>query len=52
MGGRDIPVEISRTVLLNIISIIAGVFIYFNLNEKKNFTGTYERIQSLGGNRD
>ena len=38
--------------LLNIISIIAGVIIYFNLNEKKNFTGTYERIQSLGENRD
>jgi hypothetical protein len=34
--------------LLNLISIIAGVFIYFNLNEKKNFTGTYERIDSLG----
>jgi len=24
------------------------VFIYFNLNEKKNFTGTYERIDNLG----
>ncbi|MFS4456850.1 hypothetical protein [Maribacter sp. 2304DJ31-5] len=34
--------------LLNLISVIAGVFIYFNLNEKKNFTGTYERIESLG----
>lgn len=34
--------------LLNIISIVAGVFIYFNLNEKKNFTGTYERIKNLG----
>ncbi|MFH6604908.1 hypothetical protein ACEZ3G_15590 [Maribacter algicola] len=38
--------------LLNIISIVAGVFIYFNLNERKNFTGTYERIESLGENRD
>ena len=38
--------------LLNIISVVAGVFIYFNLNERKNFTGTYERIQSLGENRD
>lgn len=38
--------------LLNIISIVAGVFIYFNLNERKNFTGTYERIQRLGENRD
>ncbi|MGB6152131.1 MAG: hypothetical protein WBG48_09075 [Pricia sp.] len=35
--------------LLNIISVIAGVFIYFDLNEKKNFTGTYERIKNLGG---
>jgi hypothetical protein len=34
--------------LLNLISVIAGAFIYFNLNERKNFTGTYERIQSLG----
>ena len=35
-------------LLLNIISIIAGAFIFFNLNEKKNFTGTFERIQNLG----
>jgi len=34
--------------LLNLITIIAGAFIYFNLNEKKNFTGTYERIENLG----
>ena len=34
--------------LLNLISVVAGAFIYFNLNEKKNFTGTYERIQDLG----
>lgn len=38
--------------LLNLISIIAGAFIYFNLNEKKNFTGTYERIESLGEIRE
>lgn len=38
--------------LLNLISIIAGAFIYFNLNEKKNFTGTYERIENLGKIRD
>ncbi|NNK77050.1 MAG: hypothetical protein HKP42_13425 [Maribacter sp.] len=35
-------------VLLNLITIIAGALIYFNLNEKKNFTGTFERIQSIG----
>lgn len=34
--------------LLNLISVIAGALIYFNLNEKKNFTGTFERIQNLG----
>ncbi|SIS98785.1 Uncharacterised protein family (UPF0259) [Zobellia uliginosa] len=34
--------------LLNIISVVAGVLIYFDLNEKKNFTGTYERIKNLG----
>ena len=35
-------------MLLNTICIIAGAFIFFNLNEKKNFTGTFERIQNLG----
>ncbi len=34
--------------ILNIISLVAGVFIYFNLNEIKNFEGTYERIKNLG----
>jgi hypothetical protein len=34
--------------LLNLISVVAGAFIYFNLNEKKNFTGTYQRIQDIG----
>ncbi len=38
--------------LLNIISLVAGVLIYFDLNEKKNFTGTYERIQNLGESLD
>ncbi len=33
---------------LSIISLVAGALIYFNLNEKKNFTGTFERIQNLG----
>lgn len=33
---------------LNFISIITTVFIYFNINEKRNFTGTIERIQSIG----
>lgn len=30
---------------------IGFAFIYFNLNEKKNFTGTYETIDNLGNNR-
>lgn len=34
--------------LLNLISIISLALIYFNLNEKKNFTGTFERIGNLG----
>lgn len=32
------------------ITPIAWAFIYFNLNEKKHFTGTYETIQNLGNN--
>lgn len=34
--------------LSNIVIVISSVFIYFNLNERKNFTGTFERIESLG----
>ena len=40
--------SVAMQFLLNIITLVAGVFIYFNLNEKKNFTGTYERIENLG----
>ncbi|WP_081210975.1 hypothetical protein [Salegentibacter sediminis] len=29
---------------------IGVAFLYFHLNEKKNFTGTYERIDKLGNN--
>ncbi|MEM9648226.1 MAG: hypothetical protein AAF969_07080 [Bacteroidota bacterium] len=39
---------VSVQFLLNIITLVASVLIYFNLNEKKNFTGTYERIEGLG----
>lgn len=38
--------------LLNLISIVAYAFIYFHLNEKKNFTGTYEKISALGKSQD
>ncbi len=34
--------------LLNIITIVGTAFIYFNLNERKYFSGTLERIDSLG----
>ena len=34
--------------VLNLTLIIVGAFIYFHLNEKKNFTGTYERIEKIG----
>lgn len=36
--------------ILNLITLISTVFIYFHLNEKKNFTGTFKKIDSLGGN--
>ncbi|MBU2946927.1 hypothetical protein [Zobellia uliginosa] len=38
--------------LLHIISVVASVLIYFDLNEKKNFTGTFERIKNLGGTEE
>lgn len=34
--------------LLYSIIVLCAAFIYFNLNEKKNFTGTLETIESLG----
>ncbi|CAL65977.1 hypothetical protein [Christiangramia forsetii] len=33
------------------ITPIGIAFIYFNLNEKQNYTGTYETIQNLGNNK-
>lgn len=49
------PIDIALNIiaslfqfLLSLISIVASAFIYFNLNEKKNFTGTFEQINSLG----
>ena len=34
--------------LLYSVTLIGVAFIYFNLNERKNFTGTLEQIDSLG----
>lgn len=38
--------------LLSIITVVAGALIYFDLNERKNLTGTMERIKSLGNTTD
>jgi len=37
---------------LNLIIVIGSAFIYFNLNERKHFSGTLERIDSLGNSQD
>ena len=34
--------------LLSVIGVVASAFIYYHLDEKKNATGTYERITNLG----
>lgn len=34
--------------ILHFLTVVGSAFIYFNLNERKNFTGTLERIQSIG----
>ena len=34
--------------ILQSVTIIATVFLYYDLNEQKNFTGTFEKIESLG----
>lgn len=34
--------------ILYTIIVLCAAFVYFNLNEKKNFTGTLETIESLG----
>ncbi|WP_423819560.1 hypothetical protein V5739_02755 [Salinimicrobium sp. TIG7-5_MAKvit] len=34
--------------LLAVIGVVASAFIYYHLDEKKNATGTYERISNLG----
>jgi hypothetical protein len=55
MGGVFDPIYIILNLLaymvqfiLQTVSLVAAAFIFFNLNEKKNFTGTMERIQNLG----
>jgi hypothetical protein len=41
-------VSLIAQYLLQSILVIATAFVYFNLNEKKNFTGTIETIDTLG----
>ena len=41
-------IAIVAQYILHTIIVICGVFIYFNLNEKKNFTGTLETIDAIG----
>lgn len=55
MGGVFDPIYILLNLLaymvqfiLQTVSLVAAALIFFNLNEKKNFTGTMERIQNLG----
>ncbi len=38
--------------LLYSIIVICSAFVYFNLNEKKHFTGTMETIESIGKQQD
>jgi hypothetical protein len=38
--------------ILYAIPLISTVFVYFDLNEQKNFTGTFEKIENLGNNLD
>lgn len=44
--------SLSLQFMLNLVSVTAAALIYFHLNEKKNFTGTYERIENLGKSSD
>ena len=38
--------------LLNLILVVASAFMYFHLNEKRNFTGTYDRINQIGNTEE
>ncbi|TRO66725.1 hypothetical protein [Christiangramia sabulilitoris] len=52
-GPGYIIINVFTSVVQYIIYSITPIgvaFVYFNLNEKQNFTGTYETIQNLGNN--
>ncbi|MCH4822828.1 hypothetical protein ML462_06550 [Gramella lutea] len=50
--GYIIATIVTSTIqyIIYAITPIGVAFVYFNLNEKQNFTGTYETIQNLGNN--
>ena len=41
-------ISIAGQLMFYSITLITNVFLYFNINEKKNLTGTIEKIDSLG----
>lgn len=45
-------ISLVAQIVLNLVLLIATAFIYFNINEKKNHTGTFEQIDNLGETRD
>lgn len=52
-GTGYIIINVITSILQYIIYSITPIgvaFVYFNLNEKQNYTGTYETIQNLGNN--
>lgn len=59
MGGIFDPIYIILNILayavqfiLQTVTLVTAALIFFNLNEKKNLTGTMERIQNLGKTQD
>ena len=53
VGPGYIILNIITSIIQYIVYTITPIgvaFVYFNLNEKQNFTGTYETIQNLGNN--
>ena len=53
MGTGLIIVNVLTSIIQYIVYSISPIgiaLIYFNLNEKQHFTGTYETIENLGNN--
>ncbi|AVR46095.1 hypothetical protein C7S20_12980 [Christiangramia fulva] len=54
LGTGYIVISVISSMIQYIVYSIMPIgfaFVYFNLNEKKHFTGTYESIQNLGNNQ-